>query len=165
VTWMDDLSAAWEREYPDLDTEALPPLVRLARLAVLVEDFQQSVVAPLDLSPADYSVLAALRRAGPPYQQTPSKLYSRLQRSSGGMTKILHRLEERALIERAPDPSDGRGSVVSLTEKGLDLQERSFRALLAASRNLLAPLTETAVKDTDRVLQDLLDLFEPRGSR
>ena len=165
MSWMDDLSTAWEREYPDLDPSALPPLVRLARLAVLVEDFQQSVVSRLDLSSADYSVLAALRRAGPPYQQTPSKLYSRLQRSSGGMTKILNRLEERALIERAPDPSDGRGSVVSLTAKGLDLQERSFRALLAASRNLLAPLTETAMKDTDRVLQDLLDLFEPRGSR
>ena len=165
MSWMDDLSTAWEREYHDLDTEALPPLVRLARLAVLVEGFQQSVVSRLDLSPVDYSVLAALRRAGPPYQQTPSKLYSRLQRSSGGMTKILNRLEERALIERAPDPSDGRGSVVSLTEKGLDLQERSFRALLAASQNLLAPLTETAIKDTDRVLQDLLDLFEPRGSR
>jgi DNA-binding MarR family transcriptional regulator len=162
---MDDLSAAWEREYPDLDPSALPPLVRLARLAVLVEGFQQSVLSSLELSSVDYSVLAALRRAGRPYQQTPSKLYSRLQRSSGGMTKILHRLEERALIERAPDPSDGRGSVVSLTEKGLDLQERSFRALLAASRNLLAPLTEIARKDTDRVLQDLLDLFEPRASR
>ena len=165
MSWMDDLSTAWEREYPDLDTEALPPLVRLARLAVLIDGFQQSVMSRLDLSPADYSVLAALRRAGPPYQQTPSKLYSRLQRSSGGMTKILHRLEERALIERAQDPSDGRGSVVSLTEKGLDLQERSFRALLAASQNLLAPLTEPARKDTDRVLQDLLDLFERSGSR
>jgi DNA-binding MarR family transcriptional regulator len=162
---MDDLAAAWEREYPDLDPSALPPLVRLARLAVLVEGFQQSVLSALDVSPADYSVLAALRRAGPPYRQTPSKLYSRLQRSSGGMTKILNRLAERALIERAPDPSDGRGSVVSLTKKGLDLQERSFRALLAASENLLAPLTETARKDTDRVLQDLLDLFEPRGWR
>jgi DNA-binding MarR family transcriptional regulator len=54
---------------------------------------------------------------------------------------------------------------VSITEKGLDLQERSFRALLAASRNLLAPLTEIARKDTDRVLQDLLDLFEASGSR
>jgi DNA-binding MarR family transcriptional regulator len=162
---MDDLAAAWQREYPDLDPSALPPLVRLARLAVLIDGFQQAVMSRLDLSPADYSVLAALRRAGPPYQQTPSKLYSRLQRSSGGMTKILHRLEERALIERAPDPSDGRGSVVSLTAKGLELQERSFRALLAASQDLLAPLTEIARKDTDRVLQDLLDLFEPRGSR
>jgi DNA-binding MarR family transcriptional regulator len=165
VSWMDDLAAAWQREYPDLDPSALPPLVRLARLAVLIDGFQQAVMSRLDLSPADYSVLAALRRAGPPYQQTPSKLYSRLQRSSGGMTKILHRLEERALIERAPDPSDGRGSVVSLTAKGLELQERSFRALLAASQDLLAPLTEIARKDTDRVLQDLLDLFEPRGSR
>jgi DNA-binding MarR family transcriptional regulator len=162
---MDDLAAAWEREYPDLDPSALPPLVRLARLAVLVDGFQQSVLRPLDLSPADYSVLAALRRAGPPYEQTPSKLYSRLQRSSGGMTKILKRLEERALIERAPDPSDGRGSVVSLTAKGRDLSERSFKALLGASQDLLAPLTEIARKDTDRVLQDLLDLFEPSGSR
>jgi DNA-binding MarR family transcriptional regulator len=165
VGWIDDLSTAWESEYPDLDTASFPPMVRLARLSVLIESFQQTVVAPFDLSPGDYGVLAALRRAGAPYQLSPSKLYNRLQRSSGGMTKILNRLEERALVERSRDPQDGRGSLVSITERGLGVQERVFKAFLDGTQNLLAPLSETDVKDTNRVLQDLLDVFEGRVAR
>ena len=163
--WIDDLSAAWEREYPDLDTSAFPPMVRLARLSVLIDSFQQAVLSPFELSSGDYGVLAALRRAGQPYQLSPSKLYSRLQRSSGGMTKILNRLGDQGLVERSPDPLDGRGSLVSLTEAGLDVQERVFSAFLTATQDLLAPLSEIDLKDTDRALRNLLDTFEARLPR
>jgi len=163
--WIDDLSSAWEREYPGLDTATFPPMVRLARLSVLIEGFQQSVLAPFELSSGDYGVLAALRRAGHPYELNPSQLYSRLQRSSGGMTKILNRLEDQALVKRSPDPKDGRGSVVSLTKEGLDIQEQVFHAFLGTTRELLEPLSSTKLRETDRVLQGLLDIFEQRLPR
>ena len=163
--WIDDLAKAWEREYPGLDTGVFPPMVRLARLAVLIEAFQQQVLGPFGLSPSDYGVLAALRRGGPPYQLKPSGLYGRLQRSSGGMTKILKRLEERGLVERAPDPLDGRGSVVSLTDAGNELQEQIFHAYLEATQDLLDPLSETELKDADRTLAMLLDLLERSMAR
>jgi len=165
MNWIDDLSTAWEREYPDLDTKDFPPMVRLARLSVLIEGFQQDVLEPFGLSSSDYGVIAALRRAGPPYRLRPSKLYSRLQRSSGGMTKILKRLEDRGLVERAPDPHDGRGSVVSLTDAGSELHEQVFRAYLDATQDLLDPLSETDLKDADGVLKQLLGLFEGGASR
>ena len=163
--WIDDLSTAWEREYPELDTTTFPPMVRLARLSLLIEGFQQAVLAPFELTSGDYGVLAALRRAGAPYQLSPSKLYSRLQRSSGGMTKILKRLEEQVLVMRSPDPRDGRGSLVALTQEGLDLQERVFNAFLSSTQDLLAPLSETDLKDTDQALRMLLDTFEARFPR
>ena len=163
--WIDDLSTAWEREYPGLDTRTFPPMVRLARLSVLIEGFQQEVLAPFGLSSGDYGVLAALRRAGPPYQLSPSKLYNRLQHSSGGMTKILKRLEEQQLVERAPDPLDGRGSVVSLTEKGVEVQDHVFHAYIDATQDLLEPMSETDLKDTARILRNLLDTFEGSLSR
>jgi DNA-binding MarR family transcriptional regulator len=163
--WIDDLSTAWDREYPDLDTSAFPPMVRLARLSLLIEGFQQELLAPFELSSGDYGVLAALRRAGDPYQLSPSKLYSRLERSSGGMTKILKRLEEQGLVERSPDPSDGRGTVVSLTSQGLDVQDRVFNAFLSATRDLLEPFSESRLRDTDRTLSHLLDTIEARFPR
>jgi DNA-binding MarR family transcriptional regulator len=163
--WIDDLSTAWEREYPDHDTTTFPPMVRLARLAVLIESFQQLVLSPFELSAGDYGVLAALRRAGPPYGLSPSNLYSRLERSSGGMTKNLKRLEERGLVKRAPNPKDGRGSVISLTKEGLDLQEQIFNAFLSATGDLLEPLSSGELEQTDRTLQTLLDVFEERLPR
>lgn len=163
--WIDDLSTAWKREYPDFDTRTFPPMVRLARLSVLIESFQQMVLGPFELSSGDYGVLAALRRAGRPYELSPSKLYSRLDRSSGGLTKNLKRLEERGLVKRSPDPNDGRGSLVSLTKRGIDEQDRVFNAFLAGTRDLLEPLSASELRQTDRTLQQLLDTFEERLPR
>jgi DNA-binding MarR family transcriptional regulator len=157
--WIDDLALAWRREYPGRDVSPLPPLVRLARLGVLLEAFQHEVLAPFELTPADYGVLALLRRAGPPYELTPSRLTSNLRRSSGGITKMVSRLEARGLVRRTPDPDDGRGCRVRLTRAGQAIQERVFAAL-SASGGLLGPLG--ALGDTDRALDRLLDAFELR---
>jgi DNA-binding MarR family transcriptional regulator len=165
MDWIDDLTRAWSREYPDFDTASFPPLVRLARLGLLIERFQQEVVAPFEISAGDYGVLAALRRAGRPYALKPSDLYVRLHRSSGGMTKTLKKLEEQGLVERAPDPNDGRGSLVSLTPAGLELQDEIFQAFLLASQSLLAPLSKSRLSADDEALRELLAIFEERLSR
>jgi DNA-binding MarR family transcriptional regulator len=158
--WIDALGSAWRREYRGVDTGALPPLVRLARLAVLLETFESEVLRPFELARSDYGVLAMLRRAGPPYELSPSQLTSELDRSSGGMTKILKRLEEAGLVTRLPDPDDGRGSRVSLTKAGLELQDRVFHAFLAASQAVLAPLSAAKLREADRALRALLGAFE-----
>lgn len=163
MDWFDDLTRGWETEYGELDISNLPPLVRLARLGVLIDAFQHDILEPFELMPSDYGVLAALRRAGPPYAQKPSELYSRLQRSSGGMTKILKRLEESGYVSRAPDPDDGRGSRVLLTDKGRSLQDRVFHAFIAATTSLMAPLTQHQIRAADQSLGELLDLFEQRS--
>ena len=160
MDWIDDLSRAWGREYPDLDPSALPPLVRVARLGVLIERFQGAVLEPFELSASDYSVLATLRRAGKPYRLSPSGLTTRLHRSSGGMTKILKRLEERELVRREADPEDGRGSLVALTRTGLRLQERIFNAFLTASDDLLGDFDRGARRDLDASLRGLVASFE-----
>lgn len=165
MDWVDELERGWKREYPDADVSVLPPLVRLARLAVLIDALQRETVAPFDLTPSDYSVLAALRRVGPPYETSPSRLYNVLERSSGGMTKILKRLEGLELIRRAPDPDDGRGSLVALTRKGLALQERVFHALLARTQALLAGVSARRRKELDQALRTLLELLEEQVGR
>jgi len=164
MEWFDDFERSWQSEYADLDVSSLPPLVRLARLGVLIEAFQHDVLEPFQLTPNDYGVLAALRRAGAPYALKPSQLYSRLHRSSGGMTKILKRLEEAGLVKRGPDPEDGRGVRVSLTERGHSLQDRVFHAFLTSTQSLLAPLAEHQMRAADHALGELLDVFETRAA-
>jgi DNA-binding MarR family transcriptional regulator len=76
--------------------------------------------AGTDLSPSQTSALAAIERHGP---LTPSELasYERIQRPTA--TRVLARLEEAGLAQRAADPADGRSSLVSITAEGRALLE------------------------------------------
>lgn len=67
--------------------------------------------------------------------ESPARLAQALQVTKGAITALLKRLEARGLVELSPDPSDGRGKIVALTEAG----RRSREAAIAA----LDPLLET----------------------
>jgi DNA-binding MarR family transcriptional regulator len=105
-------------------------------------------------------VLASLRRLGAPYQASPSELYNVLERSSGGMTKMLKRLEGLGLVKRLPDPNDGRSSLVCLTNKGITMHEKTFHTFVEASHDLLDGVSAKRLKELDRSLQDLVSAFE-----
>jgi DNA-binding MarR family transcriptional regulator len=163
LDWVDELSRDWKKKYPQLDLSSLSPLVRLARLSDLIDTVQSDVLEPFELTSSDYGVLATLRRAGRPYALSPSQLHGQLRRSSGGMTKILKRLEASGLVERRSDAEDGRKIQVTLTSRGRSLHDRVFRAFAAASNRLLAELTDGQKTEIDRALKQLHDQLEHLG--
>jgi DNA-binding MarR family transcriptional regulator len=71
--------------------------------------------AGADLSPSQAAALSTIDRDGP---LTPSDLASieRVRRPTA--TRIIARLEEDGLVERTPDPADGRSFIVGATPKG-----------------------------------------------
>ena len=71
-----------------------------------------------ELSLPESSALARLDRIGP---ATPGALAKVEQISPQSMGATLAALEARRLIERRPDPADGRRVVLSVTEAGLEL--------------------------------------------
>lgn len=159
--WTEDFAEAWAREYPNArDTSGLILIAQLARLSVLIDTFQQEVLEAFDLMPSDYAVLAALRRAGDPYELAPSQLYSELERSSGGMTKMLKRLAKLGLVERVGDPEDRRSSLVRLTAEGVAVEEEAFKAFLASTHDLLASAAPGELETIDSALRSLLAIIE-----
>ena len=72
--------------------------------------------------------------------------------TSGTMTNRLDHLEDLQLITRQPDPSDGRGSLVTLTRSGIRAVDAAMEELLSNERKLLKGLTG---KDREQ-LADLL---------
>jgi DNA-binding MarR family transcriptional regulator len=160
MDWIDEVSEAWAREYPDVDMSILSPITRLVRLGVLMDTFQKETLEPFELTPSDYAVLSTLRRTGPPYQLSPSELYTALERSSGGMTKMLKRLEGLGFIDRVPDPEDGRSIRVNLTEAGVALQEEVFNVFLSRTQDLLHTVSPSKLREIDNSLRMLLDGIE-----
>jgi DNA-binding MarR family transcriptional regulator len=91
---------------------------RLGRVAAYLDQAINALLAPYGLSRPYWDVLASLRRAGQPFELSPTDLYRGLMRSSGTMTHRLRRLESEGLIERVPDPADGRAKIIRLSERG-----------------------------------------------
>jgi DNA-binding MarR family transcriptional regulator len=74
-----------------------------------------------DLSPSQAAALATIDRHGP---LTPSELADRERVKRPTATRVIARLEEAGLVDRARDPQDGRSSLVGLTPAGRELVAR-----------------------------------------
>jgi DNA-binding MarR family transcriptional regulator len=157
---IDRIQDQWRRERPDLDVEALGTLGRLFRTASLAESKLAEGLAPHGLAPGWFDLLAALRRAGAPYELTPTALMGATMLSSGGVTKRLDRLAEAGLLERRPDPSDRRGTLVRLTAKGKRTINRAIATHVANETALLGALSPTDRSDLDAVLRKLIAAVE-----
>lgn len=142
-------------ESPRLDT-----ISRLARLAQLTEAMLQQVVRTYALTIAEQTVLTTLRWSGPPYRQSPSYLASVLLQTSGGVTATIHRLERGGMVERVPDPLDGRRRLVQLTPLGLDVESRVFADIEARTQHLLDRVPPEREDELDRAVAVLLELLE-----
>jgi DNA-binding MarR family transcriptional regulator len=110
-----------------------------------------------ELSPSMTAALATIENHGP---LTPSALaeLERIKRPTA--TRVLHRLEEAGLIERAADPSDGRSAVVCVTKEGAALLKklRSRKNAYLARRLRELPAEDVdALERAAEVLERLLD--------
>src|ERR1700678_2668919 len=148
---VDDLIAAWRQQRPDLDVAPLQVLSRVSRLARHLDIARRGAFAAHDLESWEFDVLSALRRAGPPFQLTPGALLRATLVTSGTMTNRIDRLASADLVYREPDPSDRRGVLVTLSERGRSVVDAALTDLLDREQALLAALSD----DQRPVLADL----------
>jgi DNA-binding MarR family transcriptional regulator len=98
----------------DPDIQQLAGTLRVS-IGLLLRRLRQ-VQAEGELTLPESSALARLDRGGP---ATPTALAKLEQISPQSMGATLGALEARGLVERRPDPEDGRQVVISATEAGL----------------------------------------------
>ncbi len=112
-----------------------------------------------ELSPTAASALATVERHGP---LTPSELadVERVKRPTA--TRTLRLLEDAGLVDRAPDPADGRSALVSVNAAGRErlrrLRSRKNAYLARRMRDLPAADLETL----DRAAAILEGILEER---
>jgi DNA-binding MarR family transcriptional regulator len=157
---VDDVLAQWARERPELETEALGLVGRLFRSVQLADAELARGLASHGLQPGWFDVLAALRRAGPPFELNPTELAAAMLVSSGGMTKRLDRLARAGLVERRPDPSDRRATRIRLTRRGKTLVDRAIDEHLERQRGLFRSLTDQERRRLDSLLRKVLAELE-----
>jgi DNA-binding MarR family transcriptional regulator len=159
---IDRIVEQWNQERPDLDVSPTQTLQRITRLSLLQAVSFVRVFAPYGVSFGEYLVLAALRRAGPPYRMNPTQLFNSVILSSGAMTNRLDRIEGIGLVERQPDPTDRRGRLVALTDRGRKLVDAAVVDHLENEQRLLSALDAGEREQLAQLLRKLL-LSPPFG--
>jgi DNA-binding MarR family transcriptional regulator len=153
---VDRIAEQWARERPELDVGPMLLVGRIHRLAGLLDQELRPVFAQADLGNGDFDVLASLRRAGAPYQLTPTELAGTTMVTSGAVTKRVDRLVRQGLVERSASETDGRGRVIALTRKGKQVQERLHPQHLANEERLIQVLDDDERRQLARLLSKLL---------
>ena len=157
---VDGLVEAWARERPDLDLGPMEVLSRVSRLAHHLDRARRTAFSDHGIEPWEFDVLAALRRAGAPYELSPGRLLRETLVTSGTMTNRVDRLEERGFVKRLPDPTDRRGVLVRLTDEGRSTVDGALDGLLARESDLLIALDGPDRKQLAGLLRSLVAGFE-----
>ena len=157
---VDHLIEQWGRVLPGLDVSPMAVIARISRLCRILERDVDQIYAEHGLNHAQFGVLAALRRSGPPFRLSPTELYSSLLITSGAVTNRLERLTAAGLVRRVPDPADGRSLLVALTPKGLRLIDRLVELHYAREAELLESLGARDREQLVRLLRGLLIAVE-----
>ncbi len=109
------------------------------------------------LTVSQLSVLGILHRQGP---LSPSQLAAIERVQPPSMTRVVAALEALSLVVRGAHVSDGRQSVIALTEQGRALlaEDRSRRqAWLACRLDELSPAEQEALRAASPIIQRLAD--------
>ena len=152
---VDRIVEAWSRERPDLDFSPLQVLSRVGRLSKHLDRARRTAFAASGLEPWEFDVLAALRRAGAPYQLSPKALLQQTLVSSGTMTNRIDGLVTRQLVERRTDPHDGRGVLVVMTDRGREAVDAAISELISGEAELLEALSRADQERLSALLRKL----------
>ena len=153
----------WAVEMPGLDTSGMAILGRARVITLSVRPAIEKVFDSQGLDTADFDVLSTLLRSGPPYRLRPTELFRWLMITSGGLTARVSRLEKRGLVERVPDPADGRSLLVGLSADGLEKARAAIVEDMRTEAELLDGLSAKEQKALAELLRKLALSLESKG--
>jgi DNA-binding MarR family transcriptional regulator len=103
-----------------------------------------------DLSMREYDVLYTLSKCPEPVRV--SELHRHVLLSQPALSRLVHRLAARGMIECQPDPADGRGVRVSLTDAGRARQRQiGRRHARSVARALTAGLSPGELRQLETI--------------
>jgi DNA-binding MarR family transcriptional regulator len=127
----------------------------LGRAASRLQALGERDLAPVGITPREYSVLAVLA-AHSPLSQTQVAEVLGLDRTT--ILKLGASLERKGLVVRERDAKDARAYAVALTPAGDRLRTQAFELLLACEAQFLTPLSQDERTQLHDLLARLTDL-------
>ncbi|NUP27708.1 MAG: winged helix-turn-helix transcriptional regulator [Nocardia sp.] len=123
--------------------------------AVLMKQFAAQDVWH-GLTMREYDVLYTLSKCPEPIR--PAELNRHVLLTQPALSRMVDRLVERGLVQRTPDPHDGRGVRLSLTTEGRTRQRRiGGRHAVGVAQALTGALTDDELRTLEHLCGKLAD--------
>jgi DNA-binding MarR family transcriptional regulator len=126
----------------------------LTHTAMHAERLVNEGLAKVDAQKWHYAVLVALHEFGPASQATLSR---RTDIYRSDLVGVINKLAERSYVKRAPDSTDRRRNVITLTPQGRRRMRQLDKLLAGIQDDLLAPLSQPERDQLTGMLTRLLD--------
>jgi DNA-binding MarR family transcriptional regulator len=117
--------------------------------------FHQSAAAKLDLGITDLKAISTLVQEGP---MTAGQLAQRLNLTTGAVTNVINRLEQRKFAQRTPDAEDRRKVIISVNQKKLAISDNVYRSMGEAFEKLLETYTTQELEFLVQYLQATIEM-------
>ncbi|CAM4232176.1 MarR family winged helix-turn-helix transcriptional regulator [Zobellia nedashkovskayae] len=99
-----------------------------------------------------------------PKTGTPSTaLGPKMGMEATSLSRILKRMEEQGLIERKPNPKDGRGVLIYLTEFGLEKRNDSKNVVLRFDESVKNNISEDKINSFFEVMETINELITEKN--
>lgn len=90
---------------------------------------------------------------------TPStSLGPKMGIESTSLSRILKTMEDKNLIVRKPNPEDGRGVLICLTEFGIEMREYSKSVVLGFDETVRAHISENDLETFKKVAKSIIEI-------
>jgi DNA-binding MarR family transcriptional regulator len=141
-------ASSWSDPGPDDETLADAFWSVARRLRFLTRE----TVGPFGITPGQDRALSVLRRHG---AIRLSEVSNHLRIAPRSTTEVIDGLEEAGLVERSPDPTDRRATLVTLTRNGEELASRVRAARAAEGDAFFSRLDDADRAALGRILRAL----------
>ena len=96
-----------------------------------------------------------------PEKGTPSTaLGPKMGIEATSLSRTLKKMEQQGLIDRRPNPEDGRGVIIHLTEFGRNMRDFSKEIVLGFDQKVRQAITQEELETFNKVAQTIMDLAQ-----
>ena len=96
-----------------------------------------------------------------PKKPIPStSLGPKMGMESTSLSRTLKFMEEESLIERLPNPDDGRGILIKLTKRGIDYRNYAKDQVMKFNKTIIGDLGEEAINNFFHVINQINKLIK-----
>jgi len=148
-----ELRQQQKQHWPEMHRAATPAILRIIRAGDRFMKETEAALQTCQLTRAEFDVLATLRRQAPPYQLSPTELCKAMLFSSGGLTKVLYRLQSANLVLRPSNPDDGRSLLVQLSPEGIALEGKLCATIAELHQARIAKLSPAEQTTLNQLLK------------